>query len=370
MRKIRIITYHHPANFGAALQAYGLQQAIAKMGYEVSFIDYRPDHLTKGGGLIWPRDRWSRRANLINVYLRVMHLRKQLMGDGGKTKKFEEFHRTHLRIEGTTYDNLQDLKARPPEGDVYVCGSDQIWNASEQFGIDPAYFLDFGSAEVKRISYAASFGRPYVLPRFQEETARLIKPLDAISVREKSAVPLVQGLCGRLAEWSPDPTLLVDDGYPLAIEPDSDKDYIFSYTLRSREFVQQIEEKVASQTGFSVISPETLHERKERIGPLEWLGYLKNARFVITNSYHGTLFSIIFRKPFFFVGLQGKKNSFNERSLSLLERLNCTDRFVSSDNEVDLSALAAQEIDYERIHAAVAIWRSDAQKYLKDAIEG
>jgi hypothetical protein len=110
------------------------------------------------------------------------------------------------------YQSNRQLRKNPPQADVYICGSDQIWNASEQFGIDPSYFLDFAPEGIQRIAYAASFGRPKVHPRFKSSTADLIRSMDAISVREQSGVGIIKDLSNRDSEWVPDPTLLVNDG--------------------------------------------------------------------------------------------------------------------------------------------------------------
>ena len=253
-----------------------------------------------------------------------------------------------------------------------MCGQGGIEHRIEAFErLGPSYFLDFAPKGVKRISYAASFGRPYVHPRFEAETAALISKMDAISVREESAVDLVQSMCGRDATWVPDPTLMVEGGYPEAVEPERATDYIFSYTLRSRELVARIEDKMAQESGLEIVSPVTLAASGEGApSPLEWLGYIKAAKYVITNSYHGTLFSIIFRKPFVFIGLSGAKAGFNERAKSLLSRLNLADRIVSSYDEDQLSAIMKRVPNWDSVAEEVAGWREEATQFINESIVG
>jgi hypothetical protein len=370
MTRIGIITYHFVPNYGAAMQAWALQQYLCALGHDAFLIDYRPSHLTTGGWFHFPKDAWSRRANLVIAYQKAMALKTKLLGDGGKAASFEAYHQEYFNIQGPVYKSNQDLRRRPPEADVYICGSDQIWNASEQFGIDSSYFLDFAPKGVKRISYAASFGRPYVHARFEAGTADLINQLDAISVREESGVGIVQELSARDAEWVPDPTLLVGDGYPEAVLPiDQPEDYIFSYTLRSRELVANIERKMAAATGLGVVSPITLAALGHgEPGPLEWLGYIKSAKYVITNSYHGTLFSIIFKKPFVFVGLSGVKAGFNERANSLLHGLGLQDRMMDTYDEGRLQAIMQKNVDWDRVHQQIEAWRVAATTFLKASI--
>lgn len=372
MARVGIITYHYVPNYGAAMQAWGLQKALEALGHEAFLIDYRPSHLTTGGMFHFPKDAWSRRANLVIAYQKAMALKRLLRGDGGKHAKFEAFHAEHLNIEGSIYKSNKELRLEPPIADAYICGSDQIWNASEQFGIDSSYFLDFVPEGSKRISYAASFGRPEVHPRFYSETGRLVRQLDCISVREQSGVDMVQQLCGRDATWVPDPTLLVTDGYPEAIVPEREEgSYIFSYTLRSRELVSSIEAHAALVSNMEVISPTNLGRAGQGApSPLEWLGYIKSAKYVITNSYHGTLFSIIFRKPFVFVGLSGAKSGFNERAKSLLNRLGLNDRIMFDFDQVKLEGLLQEPIDWGIVAHELDDWRSTATDFLNTSIHG
>lgn len=371
MAKVGIITYHFVPNYGAAMQAWALQKYLTNLGHEVFLIDYRPSHLTTGGYFHFPHDRWTLRADLVIAYQKVMGLKQWLKGDGGKRLRFEQFHQEHLNLSDRSYRSKRQLRQNPPQADVYICGSDQIWNASEQFGIDSSYFLDFAPKSVKRISYAASFGRPKVHPRFESATADLIRSVDAISVREQSGVGIVKELSDRDAEWVPDPTLLVNDGYPEAVLPaDRAEDYIFSYTLRSRELVSNIERQMAAATGLSVVSPTTLAASGHgEPGPLVWLGYIKSAKLVITNSYHGTLFSIIFKKPFVFVGLSGAKAGFNERANSLLHGLGLQDRMMDSYDEDRLGLILSAEIDWDSVGLKIDRWREQANSYLLNAIE-
>ena len=370
MAKVGIITYHYVPNYGAAMQAWSLQKHLTNLGHEVFLVDYRPSHLTTGGWFRFPRDRWTCRANLVIAYQKVMALRKMLKGDGGKLSRFECFHREYFNLSDSCYRSNRQLRKNPPQADVYICGSDQIWNASEQFGIDSSYFLDFVPEGIPRVSYAASFGRPKVHPRFESTTAGLIRSMDAISVREQSGVGIVQEMSARDAEWVPDPTLLVNDGYPEAVIPtDQAGDYIFSYTLRSRELVSSIEQHLATSTGLEVISPATLAAAGHgEPGPLEWLGYIKSAKYVITNSYHGTLFSIIFKKPFVFVGLSGAKAGFNERANSLLHGLGLQDRMMDSYDEDRLQAIIQESVDWGRVHQQIEAWRLAATGFLETSI--
>lgn len=370
MKRVGIITYHHVPNYGAAMQAWSLQMRLQHLGYDAFIVDYRPSHLTTGGGFIFPRDRWTLRANLVKGYMKLNAAKQKLKGSDEKLRRFERFHRDFLNIGAMRYTTNKSLRKNPPEADVYVCGSDQIWNASEQIGIDSSYFLDFAPQGVGRVAYAPSFARPFVHERFAAATAALIQKMDALSIREKSGVELIDKLCGREAEWVPDPTLLIEDNFPDAALPQSRaEEYIFSYTLRSRDVVAAIESNLADELGLELLSPKNLSEKgMPEAGPLEWLGYIKSSRFMITNSYHGTLFSIIFKRPFVFVALTGAKAGFNERAFSLLNGLGLEARIVKECDRNQLSQLIHDPIDWESVHEKIREWRLSADQYLAKSI--
>jgi hypothetical protein len=369
MMKVAIVTYHYVSNYGALLQAWGLQKFLVSQGHQASFIDYRPAHLTTGGGFWWPTSGWRCRANIVIALMKARSLKQAIFGNG-QQRRFDEFCQTHLSIASPRYETLRELDRNPPQADAYICGSDQIWNASKQRGIDPVYFLPFGASDIRRVSFAASFGRPHVPPRFQAEVGELLGGLDAISVRERSGVDIVRDLAGRDAAWVPDPTLMVDDGYPEAIPPERDGDYIFSYTLRSRDLVSEIEQDLGQRLGLEVVSPATVRAAHGATpGPLEWLGYIKHSRFVITNSYHGTLFSIIFRRPFAFVGLPGNKAAFNERALSILELLGLSDRTILDYDPTQLGKLTSEPPNWEAVQIKLRPYRDSGINFVREALQ-
>lgn len=372
MAKVGIITYHHVVNYGAAMQAWALQSFLQAQGHEVFLVDYRPSHLTTGGCFWLPTSKWRMQANLVIGYMKLLHFRGLIKGDQAKTRKFEDFHQKHFKLSQRRYASFQELKRNPPQADAIICGSDQIWNASRQYGIDPAYFLDWVPAGVKRVAYAPSFGRPVIDPLWQSQTTQAVNAVQVLSVREASGVTLIREMTGRVAAWVPDPTLLWaghSDAYHETEAPDKREPYLFSYTLRSRELVQSVENCLCKHLACDLISPLTLQsEGREALSPLEWLGHIQHAQFVVTNSYHGTLFSVIFKKPFIFVGLQGEKQSFNERAKSLLERIGLQDRMVFSFDETHVRKLARLSVNWDHAASLICEWRNEAIHYLSEAL--
>ena len=372
--QVGILTYHFADNYGAVLQAYALQHALEELGCVASFVDYDPDYVARGGSFVIPINRARLRANLITAYQKYVHLRSCFAGTSPQRMKFREFRDKHLKICETKYKTHKALKKDPPRFDAYVCGSDQIWNPSPQFGVDPAYYLDFGLPETKRISYAASFGKGEVDPEYHAEIAPLLRQMDSISTREESGVRIVREISGQDCQWVPDPTLLVRDYSGIIASEPTEKDYLMSYVLRDGGYIGDVLKHASEQLGIEVVVPHNPMKRWKDVGrvvypgPSEWLSLIKSARVVVTNSFHGTVFCILFRKCFISVGLSGQHAKLSERAVSLLGRLGLTDRFISSYDPQEITRLLEQEVNWAQVEDRIEQWREEAKEYLSEAL--
>lgn len=373
--KIRILTFHAAPNYGAVLQAYALQQYLRGLGHDASFIDYRPPYLTTGGSFWFPRSRWHLRANLVIAYQKLTHLRNQFGGMREQHRLFDEFINSRLVMEGRRYRSIEQLRRDPPEGDLYICGSDQIWNPSEQYGVDPACFLDFGDSGIPRISYAASFGRPVLPLRHHSEIARLLGRLDRISVRESSGAKLVGDFSGKMATVVPDPTLLIDWERELKDVHVKHSAYVFSYVLRSGDGVAEMQKEVMEHYGCELLQPYNPHQRWDNGGttvplsPLEWVAYIGKARFVLTNSFHGTVFAILNRKPFVSLGLSGAKSGFSERVRHLLQSLGLEERMLRDGDRRKFRELLVREVDWNAVAPKMRRMVETGRGFLGEAID-
>lgn len=361
--KIGIITFHYANNYGAVFQSYALSAYLRSIGHEVELIDYQSDDMINGGALRCPLSRTAIKADIYTIYIKWRKFRKISTEDHAKAA-FDDFRNKFLTISPRRYTSFTELRDDPPRCDAYICGSDQIWNPPIHVGVDPAYYLEFAPAGRRRIAYAASFGRNDIEPYYRAEMARLLEKMDALSVREKNGADLVERLTGRSAAWHPDPTLLLDDYDAITTAP-AESGYLFTYILREKEWVEKANQLVADKLQAPVIDPH-----RKKMSPTEWIGYLKNAKFVVTNSFHGTVFSIIFRKPFVTVGLTGKKASLNDRMLSLLGRAGLEARFLAAYDEEALLRLVDASIDWDAAHSRLKEWRAEAQRYLTGALGG
>jgi len=371
---IGILTFHFSDNYGAALQAYALRRWFCERGHNTSFIDYRPAHLEQGGRLSVPTSPAKFKANLKIIYLAVSSFINQHFGNRSQHEKFVRFRDQFLDIKsGAPLTDSDASLAAAQSFDLIVAGSDQIWSPSQHFGFDPNYFLAFAkSFHSRNISYAASFGRDQVSASEAAQLVPLLHNFDAISVREASGVSLVERAIGERPANVPDPTLLHSNYSELTDRASSEHEdpYIFCYTLRSPDNIRQTAKFVAKQLGCPIRSPHNPHRRWVEIGntvypdPGEWVALLKNSKFVVTNSFHGTVFSLLFRKPFIVAGLTGERATANSRAINLLRAVNLESRFAPSFSEQRVKELMVNEIDWADVDKRLADLRHTGHEFL------
>lgn len=326
--RINTITCHNVYNLGASLQAYALATYLKTQGHDVQIIDYKPIYLRhyRLAGVSNPRfDRpFVRQAYQIakfpgRLWNRLTSRRK---------KVFDAFTARYLPVAGKVFTSNEELKAAPPEADVYIAGSDQIWNPVFQNGKDPAFFLDFVPEGKKRISYAASFAVEKLSEADQNRMLPLLQQLDAVSVRERSAVTILEKMGVRGCQVM-DPVFLLERSHweQLAIRP-AEEGYVLVYDFDRSPVMNAIAKELAAQTGRKLVSlfpMEGADEVWQDAGPLEFLGAIQNAGIVLSNSFHATAFSLIFQKDFYVLNREEKINT---RMRDLLKILGLEDRMI------------------------------------------
>jgi hypothetical protein len=380
--KIGLLTYHFSDNFGAGLQAYGLREWLRRQGAEANFINYHPSHVEAGGTFQSPFKAGGLKANLKIVYLWLSRVRHEMFGNAKQKDLFVRFQRDTLGVTGPRLPTAQAVDAflTSPEGrfDLLICGSDQIWAPSQQFGIDPVYYLDFpsGAQGARRASYAPSFGRASLDPAFEEAATGYLAVFEGLSAREKSGVETVKKLSGRDVAWVPDPTILLGDFTPFVDSHGDDigEDHVFCYALRTGSGIRDVAEAASATSGVPVISPFNPHRRWREIGttiypsPEQWVAHLAKSKFVVTNSFHGTVFSILFRKPFLTVELPGARAGLNERSRSLLTALGLEDRMVDGSNAAQVQDMLSRPIDWNSVEPRLSALQNAGRAYLTDQL--
>lgn len=284
--KVGVLTFHWADNYGAVLQGYGLCRALTNLGHTVKVINYIP-----------PSERWP--------WWRGWRLRsgRQMPLHAIRRIRFQHFRRTILPLSSPCH-SMKQLRSLSEELDAVVVGSDQVWNGHIVPASDP-YFLNFAASGCRRISFAASAGEASQPPATIEAAARLLPYFDAVSVRDEVSARLVYETSGREAVTVLDPSLLY--GY----------DEVLGRAVRSPGYVAMfficpqfhgVGSHLARTVGEDLqrslltISADGIPGRSNGVmlsaGPSEWLRVLHDASFICTDSFHGTLFAIKFRKPF------------------------------------------------------------------------
>ncbi|MFI3287317.1 MAG: polysaccharide pyruvyl transferase family protein [Rikenellaceae bacterium] len=345
--KVKTITCHDVYNSGASLQAYALQTYIAELGHNVEIIDYKPPYLSNHynfGSISNPK--WKR-----NCLLRCIYLTLKLPGrlcSLKKKRKFDKFRDKYLNLTPKRYNSIEELKSDPPLADLYIAGSDQIWNTFFPNGRDAAFYLDFAPGNAHKISYAASFATESIEDDCFDFVVHQLKNFDSINVRESDAVDIVKKTgFNKNVEWVCDPVFLLDSDHWSSLADESfNEKYILIYDFENNQLIENVAKELAINNGWKIYTvnfkPSYADKSFKNAGPLTFISLIKNSQFVISNSFHGTAFAIIFSKDFY-VAL--RKESINTRMQSLLGYLNLAERFITTEGLSNNNS-----VDYALVH--------------------
>ena len=335
---IRTITCHHVYNHGALLQAYALSEFLKGEGHDVSIIDYRPSYLD-GHFKLWRSDPRYNRIGLGWAYVlaklpgRIRSLKRK--------KAFDAFFDRYMPVTDCIYHSVGELQANPPEADLYIAGSDQIWNTDFKNGIDPAFYLDFG--DCRKISYAASFATHSLHEGTENFVKEMLGSFTDISIREQSGLNILNNL-GYHGTVVVDPVFLLNkDQWDLIASEDSkNEDYILIYDFERNPVIRELAlrySKLKHCKIFSIGPYQIDYADKCYInnGPDAFVGLIKNAKCVLSNSFHGSAFSMIYSTPFFVIN---RNDGLNNRMHDLLSHYNLIDRLVDKNvNDAKLLAI-------------------------------
>lgn len=367
-KKIGILTLSYSSNGGSVMQAFALQKTISSLGYDASIINYTKTHYGKpviGKNVFTkPIKNWTPK-NILNWSARIlMHPTKM--------KKYERFFREYYNGFSQHPYQRSELNLLNDVYDKFVVGSDQVWNyGSPQ--VDDTYFLDFVTDSSKKIAYAPSFGQKNIPEEKRENASKFISDFYSISVREPNGLDIVSELTSRKATWVLDPSLLLDkQEYHKLSAPPKKSGYVYLYLKQESKRLEEFANKLASAKGLTVIKMLNHWlcgkngKPKSAVGPHEWLGYIENADYVITNSFHGICFSIIFEKNFYVNFLKQTTTSTNSRLEGMLQQFNLSKRSI--DEVEDINSL--ESIDYTSVNKFRARRKEESLSYLKKALEG
>lgn len=352
--KIGILTFWWSNdNYGQLLQCYALQKYLRDNGHDAFLIRYNSQNDYVKTSLL---SRFYKAFNLVKLCRFLGYKINQKKADLEQKlhdRHFDDFRSRYIVQSEKVYSSYNELKENPPDADVYIVGSDQVWNFSFYNNVKKcrnlihAYFLDFGKPETKRISYAASWGKTDISKNKIDEIFPLIKRFDYVSVREKSGLDLCRKCGYKSAEFRCDPTLLLDaDSYRKLykdnISVKTGEKYVFVYRLSNPcDFDMTCVYDFAKKKGLEVVyvTGNNLYDKyKKTFASIEdWLYLVDNAEYVITNSFHCCVFSLLFKKKFAVVPLTGAGAEMNSRIDTLFQIFNISPRWLKNMN--DFSAL-------------------------------
>lgn len=362
--KIKTITCHDVYNSGASLQAYALMRYLQQMGNEVQIIDYKPDYLSNHYKILSINNPKYKKNNIIKLIYLIFKLPERLLALRHK-KKYDEFKQKYLNITSIRYKSNEELKNRLPEADIYICGSDQIWNCEFKNGKDPAFYLDFVPKGKIRASYAASFATESINNKYQNIVKERIKKLDYVSVREISALNVLKNLDIHNGIQVMDPVFLLNKEEWDSMTYKINEKYIFVYDFDNSDLIKDIAIDLANEKElkiYTAFKSDYSNRNMKNMGPIDFISYIKNAEFIISNSFHGTAFSIIFEKDFIVIN---RKEKINTRMRDVLNELNIRNRLI--DRDYDLSSII-KRIDYTEVNKHLNDKINISKKYLDKII--
>lgn len=366
--RIGIITYWESEdNYGQLMQCYASQHYLRSIGHDAFLIRYK--HVSK---LIPDRSFGSLLKKILNPIIlknklkqiieskRIEMVNKKVLSryiDRG----FELFRQTYLKCSEEIYYE-KDLLENPPSCDVLICGSDQIWI---HVPIDPIYFLQFGDVYQKRIALSASFGLKSFPKESLSELSNYLKTFDFVSVRERSGIEICK-LANRYdVQLMCDPTILNGvTEYERIAEGIKSNNEIFVYYLGHKSVVTEKQlVKFLKNNNFNICTSQGLVSTTQKIFPTipQWLGYIRDSSFIVTNSFHGVVFCLLFKKRFAVIPL--KNSGANDRIETLLNEIELSSRICKNIKQI-ADALDC-EIDYDVVYPKLDLIRERGQKLLK-----
>lgn len=324
--KIGIITYHRAKNLGAMLQSYALQKTLEKYKGKCEIIDYRNEKMEESYKVKKIRECKSLKEKIKNILFMK------------KNKAFEEVRKEFnekVQTISTKKYNKNNIKEANNDYDLFVTGSDQVWNVKLNYD-DENYFLNFAEDNNKKNSYAASFGTNKINEEQKEKICNQLKTFNKISVREEEGKNVVRELTGRNSELVLDPTLLLNKyewENMINNERIEKEKYIFVYVIAYTPTLLEFARKLGKERNCKVICFHTNYQKYRgmknltKVSPQDFLNYIKNAEAVVTSSFHGMCFSINLQKEFYYELDENKVNN-NSRLKTLATTLNLEDRRI------------------------------------------
>ncbi len=363
--KIEIITRHAIANYGSVLQSYATEKIFQKMGYDTEIVNYIPEAEVK-------KNQCETFANFSKIFgknkiTKFIYKILQKRNIYKMYDMFSKYRKKILNISNQEFNSIDELKRNYPKADIYCTGSDQVWGNIGNNEYDEAYFLSFLPRNTKCIAFSASFGKEKISPYLYNKLPKLLDKYDLLLLREISGINILKKLGNYNTKLFLDPTLLLqkEEWENLCQKKLLNKEYILVYQLHHNRNFDKYIKKIAKQKKIDVIRISVSKYYKFKYGRFiylpsieEFLGYIKNAKYIITDSFHCTVFSLIFNIPF----LDILPNNTGTRIESLLEMTNLKDRIVMDYDDINI---INKKINFGQVNSIIDKKRNDDLQFLQ-----
>jgi hypothetical protein len=378
--KIGIITFWNSQdNYGQLLQCFALQHHLKKQGHQPFLIRYIPQVKVKTK---------IERLTSLSKLLSLKHIRaykkfkedqkKSIIFDSENPRFFDDFRAEHINFSASIYYSLNDLKIENWNADAFICGSDQIWSYSPIKENIEAFFLQFAPPNSKIISYAASFGRAELPSDYFAMLPKLLNKFNAVSLREETGVALCKEGDRADATLVCDPTLLLmGSDYISAIIKKNVKETstVFTYLLNwETDFpLDEIKAFIGNEkleinfVGAHGMENRNLFPFFEDLTISSWLQKMASSKYSFTNSFHGTVLSILLKRSFVTFPLSGVSAKMNGRITTLLKRLGLESRIYSPEKSIQ--EILKEPINWDLVEEKLNVFRAESALFLEVALK-
>lgn len=364
-KKTGIFTLHRARNHGACLQAYALQTKLESLGANVEIVDYRPAFVERDFGLFVPSLRSNYPKGMVGLLSYCVSMVLHLPFRAVREWRFKQFRQKHYHLTDLDYKTEDQLHKTHLDKEIYIFGSDQIWSPHITNGVHAPYYGNSVEKDAVCCSYAASIGSKKLSVDDESKIKTLLKRLDVISVREEFGKEVLLPLTEKEIFTHLDPAFLLttEEWEALCGKPAMDGSYILVYALVIDEQLIEVARQLANKNNMPIV----FFDIKNRYGtkaisrysadPIQFISYIKSAAYVVTNSFHGTAFSLIFKKQF--IAVPNPDNPL--RITELLTKVGAQNQIVSKASE---QCPFETQLDYTLIDKTLDRKRKDAISYL------
>lgn len=356
--KTLTVTFHHTTNYGALFQMFALHSKIKEMGHENLVLETK-----------LPSSKKKKPTKNLKDFFRNAYINycKKLRKDEmlALNRSFFTFKKSHVEFT-RPYTSMDDLRNNAPEVDCMITGSDQVWNMSTVPSMIPSRFLDFGNPNAIRFSFAASIENMKYTDEQKEYAKQQLRKFKGVSLREKSACDFLESFTGLKTECLLDPVFLLrkEEWKTIAKEPRIQGPYILCYQVLSNKLMQKVVNKLKKATGYPVVAICNVPFKWIRadysffdVSPEEFLGLYSNAAIIVTTSFHGTAFGVLFNKPTYTI----TKSISSNRISDLMHLMGLDEYVVKRENK-----LASTSIDWDRVNHVINQERERSFSFLHE----